>query len=162
MVAVTSEADHRREDGRASAMARRSPGVTALLRSPPRRRQNAGWPSTAKPRLVHADPDPPHGSRVTLPALARVHESAQRAGPPAWPNASWAHLGLRVAGEGQRGAVCGPAMLMSQLTPNLSEHIPKKSPQGARSSGIETMPPAVSPSQNPRSSASSSPLSETE
>lgn len=51
-------------------------------------------------------------------------------------------------------------MLTSQLTPNLSAHIPKMSPQGALSSGIAMVPSLESRSQYRRSSASSSPLRE--
>jgi hypothetical protein len=54
------------------------------------------------------------------------------------------------------------AMLINQVTPNLSVHIPNTSPQGAGSSGIVIVPAAESPSQNRRSSDSSSPLRETE
>ena len=41
----------------------------------------------------------------------------------------------------------GPAMLTSQLTPNLSVHMPKVSPHGAGASGMVTVPPADSFSQ---------------
>jgi hypothetical protein len=55
-----------------------------------------------------------------------------------------------------------PVMLTSQLTPNLSVSMPKLSPHGALLSGIVTLPPSLSLSQNPRSAASSSPLRDTE
>src|SRR5680860_1316274 len=42
---------------------------------------------------------------------------------------------------------CGLAILTIQLTPNLSVHIPKLSPQGASSRGIVTVPPSESLSQ---------------
>ena len=53
-------------------------------------------------------------------------------------------------------------MLTIQVTPNLSTHIPKLSPHGAFSSGIAAMPPSTSLFHYPRSSSSSSPLSDTE
>src|SRR5262245_51799457 len=57
---------------------------------------------------------------------------------------------------------CPAEMLTNQLVPNLSVHMPKTSPQSAFSSGIVTVPPAESFSKYPRSSASSSPLSDIE
>jgi len=58
------------------------------------------------------------------------------------------HGGVRDAGE--------PAMFTSHRTPNLSTSMPKVSPQGAFSSGAVIVAPSASPSQKPRSSASSS------
>ena len=101
-------------------------------------------------------------ARPMLPAQPRgsLGQLNTPASPPS--NAPGLTGGTRAAGEDQLPEGWAAAMLMSQLTPNLSVHIPKKSPQGARSSAIETVPSAESTSQNPRSSASSSPLSETE
>ncbi|KRB78653.1 hypothetical protein ASE01_05230 [Nocardioides sp. Root190] len=49
-------------------------------------------------------------------------------------------------------------MLTIQSTPYLSLSIPKLSPQGACSSGARMVAPSESPSHQPRSVASSSPL----
>jgi hypothetical protein len=68
--------------------------------------------------------------------------------------------------SGERGPapaqVAGPAMLTSQLMPNLSTSMPKVSPQGAVFNGSVTVAPSVSASQYRRRVASSSPLRDTE
>lgn len=57
------------------------------------------------------------------------------------------HLVQPGSPPGARAGYWPPAMLTSQLTPYLSTHMPKTSPQGALSSGMDTVPPSDSLSQ---------------
>lgn len=51
------------------------------------------------------------------------------------------------AGGRHLDQACGAAMLTSQPMPNRSVHMPKTSPHICFSSGIDTVPPSISPVQ---------------
>ena len=108
---------------------RRSPGHQAPGKRcwPPRQKPA---PRRRRAAMGVRSPEGSPGARAAAVLTLRTPAATQLAGVPAEPSEEF-----------------GPVMLTSQLTPNLSVHIPKLSPHGAGPSGMPIAPPADNFSQ---------------